>query len=116
MNPDLTPGVLPSRGWSRHAKGYLMYTSRKKNPAVKRGQLLHRAIIEAILGAAIPPGLHVTHLWPFNKQTRLPHELMVAPPEFNPSPSRRCPYTGHFLSADQWQRRFGVNWAKGATA
>ncbi|HKS74295.1 MAG TPA: hypothetical protein VJQ82_13925, partial [Terriglobales bacterium] len=96
--------MIPERGWSRHKKGYLIYTSRKKGAAIKRGQYLHRAVVEDI-GIEIPPGMHVQHLYPFDKTTRDPAQLMISPPEFNPSSARRCPYTGQFLSPAEWERR-----------
>ncbi len=105
------PAFLPQRGWSAHSRGYRIYTSRKVQCKLKRGHFLHRAIVEHFLGGAIPSGLQVQHLWPFLKTCGCPERLLLAPPEFNPSPARRDPYTGQFLRLDEWQRRYGVDWS-----
>jgi hypothetical protein len=100
------PTCLPQCGWSKHVKGYAIYTSRNRKGTLKRGQFLHRAVVESLLGRSIPSGLQVSHLWPFNKTCGRPETLMVAPPEFNPTPARRCPYTGQFLSPGEFARRY----------
>lgn len=104
----VAPSFLPQKGWSKHTKGYAIYTVRKGK--LKRGKSLHRAVVEHLLGEPIPAGLQVQHLFPFDKSDGTPHLLMMAPPEFNPSPARRCPYTGLFLSPADYARRFGHDW------
>jgi len=106
------PSFLPQRGWSKHTKGYLIYTSRHTCAALKRGAFLHRAVMQHLLGDDIPADMQVQHLWPFNKNCGSPHSLLLAPPEFNPSPSRRCPYTGQFLKPADFERRYGIDWHK----
>lgn len=64
--------------------------------------------MEHLLGAPIPASMQVQHLYPFDKLCGHPSGLLLAPPEFNPSPARRCPFTGQFLSPAEWERRFGV--------
>jgi hypothetical protein len=99
------PDFLPQRGWSRHTKGYAIFTSRCAK--LKRGTSLHRAVVEHLLGHPIPGGLHVQHLFPFIKACGRPESLLLAPPEFNPSGAMRDPFTGEFMSVDAYQRRYG---------
>jgi hypothetical protein len=99
---------IPKRGWSKHTKGYLIWTSRGTARKIERGHYLHRAIVEEVSGVPIPMGMEVQHLWPFNKATRDPHQLMIAPPEFNPTGARRCPYTGRYMAIWEWERDFGA--------
>jgi hypothetical protein len=104
--------ALPKRGWTKHTKGYAIYTSRKKNAEIKRGISLHRAVMERLLGGPIPEGMSVQHLYPFNKQCGDPAKLMIAPPQFNPSPALRDPITGYFMKPAEYERRYGVDWEK----
>lgn len=101
------PAFLPQVGWSRNHKGYLIYTSRKRNEKIRRGARAHRLVAEYLLGRRLLAEEHVHHM-DFDKCDNLPGNLLICPQEFNPSPVRQCPYTGQFLSFSQYQRRFGA--------
>ncbi len=94
---------LPTRGWTLHSKGYLIWTSR--GTRLRRGTRAHRAAIERLMGEPLSPDVHVHHQ-DFDKLNCCPCNLIVMPAAFNPSCALRDPYTGEFLSRVQWERRY----------
>jgi hypothetical protein len=72
------------------------------NGGLNRNEYLHRAVWEKVAGRPIPDGWHIHHQ-DFNKKHCCPHNLIAMPPEFNPSPSRRCPYRGTYVSVEEWK-------------
>jgi len=99
------PDYLPQKGWSLNSSGYLIYTSRRKDAPLKRGTRAHRAIMEKILGRKLEAWERIHHQ-NFNKVCTCPHNFILMPACFNPSNSRRDPYTGEFMSAAEWERRY----------
>lgn len=111
--PARLPDWLPFRGWQIHKEltrkrgtGYLKYVSRSKHTGIKRGRLAHREVIERLLGRPLAPHEHIHHM-DFNKLNCCPCNLLLTTAEFNPSPVRRDPYTGDYLSTAEYQRRYG---------
>ena len=99
---------LPRRGWSLHSKGYLIYTSRGKAHGIKRGARAHVLAIELLQHARLAPGDRVHHQ-DFDKLNCCPLNLIKTQGDaLNPSPVKRDPYTGVFLSPADWDRRYGV--------
>lgn len=103
------PAWLPSRGWSLHTKGYVIYTSRKKQSLIKRGDYMHRVVMRALAGGNLPTEVQVHHQT-HNKGDNAPRHLCAMPQALNPAPNSRfrCPWTGQFLSAAEYQRRMGA--------
>lgn len=97
---------LPTRGWSLHSKGYVIYTSRRTNAGIKRGARLHREVWERVAGRKLEAWQHVGHM-DFCKVNCCPENLLAAPAAFNPAVILQDPYTGQFLSKSQWLRRYG---------
>lgn len=87
------PDNLPQKGWSLHSRGYLIYTSRKRNANIVRGAYAHRAVIQALLQKSIPPGMHVAHQTPDKENCCPMHNLYLCEPAFNPLPVQ--PRDGH---------------------
>lgn len=100
------PEWVPRKGWSVHSKGYIIYTSRKKD-SIKRGTRLHRFVMERVLGRPLVEGEHVHHM-DFHKTNNCYCNLLLLPCEFNPSCALRDPYTGQFMSISEYQRRYGL--------
>lgn len=98
------PGCLPRTGWSLNHKGYLIYTSRRKGP-IKRGSRAHRLVMSMLAGRPLLESEQVHHQ-DADKLNCLPANLILMPHYFNPSTARRDPYTGEFMSAGRWQRRY----------
>jgi hypothetical protein len=109
VGPHKTPCViadgLPTTGWSLHSKGYVIYTSRKIG-GLRRGISAHRAAIELLTGERLATEKHVHHQR--TKRDNAPGDLIVLPEAMNPGNGLRCPFTGQFMSAAQWERRFGI--------
>ena len=101
----IIPDWLPSKGWSIHPKGYLLYTSRKKNPIIPRNTFAHRAVMEKLLGRKLLTSEQVCHQ-NFDKLNNCPFNLMVGLACFNPSNSKCDPYTGRRISFAEYQRRY----------
>ena len=102
------PAWLTRKGWSIHRKGYVYYTSRAVKPGIKRGQFMHRVIVEKIIGRPLLEREQIHHQ-DFNKTNNCWCNLLIIDPEFNPSSARRDPFTGEFMSASEWQRRYGYS-------
>lgn len=97
---------LPSKGWSWHKKGYLIYTSRR-NGAIKRGAYAHRLAWELAAGTLIPDTFQVHHQT-LNKSINDGPNLIACHGSMNPSTAIQCPYTGKFMSRSEFERRFGI--------
>lgn len=71
-----------------------------------RNQYVHRAIFEHVAGRPVKPGFEIHHM--NGKLCFCPHQLLECPPAFNPQGNRalRDPYTGQFLSPNEYQRRY----------
>ena len=97
------PDFLPPRGWSIHTKGYVIFTSRSRK--LKRGRSAHREAIAHLIGRELATDETVHHQ-DFNKLNNCPCNLILMPAALNVTNSRRDPYTGQFLSAQEWVRRY----------
>ncbi len=119
---------IPSRGWSAHTRGYVVYTSRAVRTGIKRGTFLHRLVIETLLGrsfAGLGPGLealgpketviewHVHHM-DFNKRHNCPCNLLLLDSRLHNTAGQtlRDPYTGAFLTKHEYINRYGSPYAE----
>ena len=66
-----------------------------------RNQYVHRVIFAQVAGRPPLPGMHIAHM-DFNILHFCPENLVECPPEFNPSPERRHPYTGRYMTAIEY--------------
>lgn len=100
----IIPSFLPVRGWEidRSRKGYLRWNSTR---GIKRRARAHRLVIEMLAGRTLAEDEHVHHQ-DFNKLNNCPCNLILMPACLNPSPSRRDPHTGAFLSVSEFMRRY----------
>lgn len=97
---------LPKNGWSFDDKGYVIYTSRRKQCLIKRGEKLHRVTMRVLMidkGIELTDEMHVHHQ-DFNKANNCPCNLIACPMLFNPRSAVRCPYTGRYMSKDEYLR------------
>lgn len=69
-----------------------------------RNKYLHRVVWETVAGREIPSGFNVHHM--NGKYCFCPHHLVCLPAEFNPSSAPRDPYTGEYLSIEEFKRRY----------
>lgn len=104
----LLPHFVPWSGWEidKSRKGYLRYKSRGKSAGIKRGARAHRVVMEELVGRPLTEDEHVHHQ-DFDKLNNCPCNLILMPSAMNPSPARRDPYTGEFLSPAAYQQRYG---------
>ncbi len=99
----------------------MIYTSRATTKAqdhgLKRGAKLHRVVVERQLleqeyrtGVKVELGFdsHIHHQ-NFVKTCACSWNLVIMPSCLNPTGALRDPYTGEFLSKDQWVRRYGAD-------
>lgn len=111
VGPDdivaVIPDWLPSKGWSLHNKGYLIYTSRSKTSGIRRGARAHRVVMEKIIGRALEPGEQVHHQ-NFDKLRNCGCNLILMPYYFNPTSALQCPITGDFMSRAEYFERYGA--------
>jgi hypothetical protein len=98
------PNWVVKRGWGLQTKGYVQWKSRGRT--YRRGQYLHRVVMERLLGRDLLTEEHVHHQ-DFNKLNNCPCNLVIVSPELNPRPEIRDPYTGKFLGRDEYVRRYG---------
>jgi HNH endonuclease len=85
--------VVNAKGYPRIASGPL------------RGQYLHRAVWESVAGRPLPKGWQVHHM--NGKLDWAPGSLLALEPCLHVSAERRRdPYTGEFLSEEQWRKRY----------
>lgn len=84
--------VLNSKGYLRIRTGPL------------RDKYLHRAVWERVAGRELPPGMQVHHMK--SKTCWCPHNLVALQDCLHVQEKLRDPYTGEFLSFDQWRRRY----------
>ena len=113
--PARLPDWLPARGWQIHKErtrkrgtGYLVYVSRGTHSGIPRGKRAHRVVMEQLLGRPLEPHEHIHHM-DFDKLNCCPCNLLLTTIEFNPSPVRKDPYTGEYLSPAAYQRRYGAS-------
>lgn len=95
----MTVEVIGQR-WSVRVnnKGYY-----RINSGTHRGKYLHRVVWETVAGKALAKGFCVAHQ-DHQKLHCCPQNLIACPLDFNPSPARRCPWTGKFLTAEEAKR------------
>ncbi len=68
---------------------------------------LHRAVWEYVAKRKLLDGWHVHHQ-NNNKLCWCPSNLIALPAAFNPKPEQlRCPYTGVFMTPENYERRYG---------
>lgn len=107
----ILPDWMPIRGWriesgrfSRNGPGYLRWNSSpKRYPRNKRA---HRIIAEILLGRELTQDEFVHHM-DFNTLNNSPENLIIMPGCLNPANTIRCPFTGRFLSREEYLRLFG---------
>jgi hypothetical protein len=103
----LLPEWLPVHGWSIQTKGYITFSSRGIKYGIRRGTYAHRKVMEKLLGRQLTED-EIVHHQNFNKGDCRPcNLLLLSSALFNPSPARRCPYTGRFMNPETWQRIYG---------
>ena len=99
----LVRGWHPLGNWSLNPpKGYPRFVS---GPFL--GEYVHRVIWRELAQRPIPEGFHIHHQ-DFDRTNFRPENLVCMPAGFNRRREIRCPFTGQFLSAEEWLRRFGV--------
>lgn len=98
---------VPLSGWQidHSRKGYVRFTSRAVKPGIKRGARCHRVVMERLVGRPLRDDEQVHHQ-DFSKLNNCGCNLILLSGELNPSPSRRDPYTGAFMSAGDFERRY----------
>lgn len=101
------PSFLPTKGWSIHNKGYLIYTSRSKTSGIRRGARAHRLVMARMLGRDLRED-EIVHHMDFSKTNCEPYNLLLTTVCFNPTGALRDPYTGEFMSKDAYLRRYGI--------
>lgn len=104
------PPWLAQRGWVLHNKGYAKYGARgPHHPRTYAHRIvIHRLIVETrpwFATSHIPFEYHVHHM-DYDKLNNCPLNLVVVSPLFNPSGAIRCPYTGRYLTKDEYIRRY----------
>src|SRR5579863_2632449 len=80
----ICPDWLPEKGWSLNNKGYPIYTSRRTNFWIGRGEKMARVIIRVLLeecGLTLDPAVQVHHA--DHKLINCPLKLIVLPPELH---------------------------------
>lgn len=99
---------LPTRGWSIHNKGYVIYTSRGFTaPGLARGARLHREVMKRYLGRDLAPDEHVHHQ-DHDKLHNCGHNLILCCcATLNPTPSMLNPFTGFRMNRLDYLREFG---------
>jgi len=74
----------------------------------RRGAYVHRAVWEWVSGKKLPKDWHVHHM-DGDKLNFAPGNLLALPAILHEGPQPlRCPYTGRFLSLEQYRQRIGV--------
>ncbi len=92
-------GSHPLGNWSCNPpKGYPRFYS-----GPHRNEYVHRAVWENVAGRPLPEGWHVHHQ-SFDRMNFQPHELIAMQPCFNQACTLRCPWTGRFMSVDEYKR------------
>ena len=75
------------------------------NGGPRRNQYLHRAVWEETAGIAVPPGFQIHHM--NGKRCWCPHQLVALQSALHVSTERRRdPYTGQFMTGDEFARRY----------
>jgi hypothetical protein len=64
-------------------------------------------VLAKLLDRALNEDEHVHHQ-DHNKLNNCPCNLILMPNALNPSPARKDPYTGEFMSPEAFQRRYGL--------
>lgn len=107
--PARIASFLPVRGWSLHNKGYLIYTSRSKSSGIRRGARAHVLAVEHGLEERIDHGSNVHHQ-DFDKLNCCPTNLVYCVQAvFNGHCGwYRDPYTGVWLTPDDYIRRYSM--------
>ena len=110
--PGRKPKTLP-RVSGDHALGHWCINSTKVGEIYPRftsgkyaGEYVHRAIFEEVAGRPPKEGMHMHHM--NGVFCFCPHQLLECPAVFNVKWERpRHPYTGRFISRDEYEREFG---------
>ena len=85
--------------WYRNNSGYPVMTG-----GPHRKKLLHRLVWEEIAGRKVQEGYQIHHM--NGKGCTCGWNLVELPAMLHPHPIRRDPYTGEFLSKDEYRRRY----------
>lgn len=101
----MVPVWMPAKGWQRHKKGYLMFSSRSTTAGIKRGEYAHREVVRR-LGGVLGVGI-VVHHQDGRRMNCCPLNLVLMPEEMNKVEQRRCPYTGKWLGKGEWAAMYG---------
>lgn len=113
------PSWMAAVGWRIHTKGYAYYTSSKRRTAenrlvcYKRGTFAQRVVTDAMIvsncrwfvSTHIPIEYQAHHM-DNDKLNNCPLNLLILSPLFNPSGAIRDPYTGRYLTKDEYLRRY----------
>lgn len=76
------------------------------NGGARRDQYLHRAVWEETAGRAVPEGFHIHHI--NGKLCWYPWQLIALEACLHQKPPPiRHPYTGRFMTADEYERAIG---------
>jgi hypothetical protein len=72
-----------------------------------RGMYVHRVMWELVSGRPVPAGFQIHHQ-DWDKFNIAPENLICLPAELHEPRQLRCPYTGRFLSPDEYRVRLGI--------
>jgi hypothetical protein len=99
----MAAGYHPEFGSFRlNEKGYPRLNERKW-----RNAYLHRAVFEIVAGRPVREGFQIHHM--NGKRCFCPHQLLEIQAELHTPPEPlRCPFTGEFMTAEQYARRMGL--------
>lgn len=113
----VAPVWMPIVGWGISTHGYAGFYSRATRYGIKRGAYLHREVMRFLLGRPLAEDERVHHMDSDKGNCAPGNLLLVQSAIFNPSPVARCPYSGTWMSREQWLKDYGgsqemPNWVK----
>lgn len=94
---------LPSKSWGVQSKGYAHHV-RRAAQGKRIATYAHRL---TLLELGVRPeqlvNMHIHHQ-DNNKLNNCPYNLVLMPPEFNPTSSKRHPYTGQYIGKSEVEK------------
>lgn len=90
-------GELYGNKWATNKDGYPRFRT-----GPHRDKYVHRVVFEKTASRDVRPGFQVHHQG--SKLCFCPHNLIELPEEFNRRSALRCPYTGRFISWNEYRR------------